>query len=56
MLFKRLIVVSGLVAFVLAVIGANLFVNRASAGGDDKSPPRTENRDSGGPIFSKLGF
>jgi Cu/Zn superoxide dismutase len=51
----RLVFVSGVVAFVFAVIGASLIVSGASAGPDDNKPKPKESGGSGA-IYSKLGF
>jgi hypothetical protein len=55
MLLKRLMVILGVVAFVLATVGTSLIVSGANAGPDDRKPA-TENKDSGGPAFKRLGF
>jgi hypothetical protein len=57
--FKRLVIVSGMVAFVLAAIGASMVISGANAdpnSGGSNGSNQTANQSNSGPIFSRLGF
>jgi hypothetical protein len=57
MSFKRLFVVSGVLSFVIAAVGAAMIMlggaNAQSSGGGTLD---TANRDNGGPTYKRLGF
>jgi hypothetical protein len=54
MLRNRLVVVSGIVALVLAAFGGAIVISGANAGPNDA--PQTQNSGNGGPVYSRLGF
>jgi len=58
MSFKRLFVVSGVLSFVIAAVGAAMIMlggaNAQSSGGGGTLD--TANRDNGGPTYKRLGF
>jgi hypothetical protein len=56
MLSKRLVIVSGMIAFVLAVIGASMVISGANADPNSSGSNQTTNQGNSGPIFSRLGF